>query len=213
MRVLRIQPNDPNDYCCNIYWVVADPGTPNGLNTLVDVGSSRPANLAFMLQRMEEHPKGIGVRAVDQVILTHCHYDHTGGLPGVMEHFSPKVLAFCQEPWVDQNLVNGDWLRIGDKDFRVIHTPGHSEDSICLFCPETKTLFSGDTLYRITDTEGCYPECYATSLERLLSLDAQTVLPGHGEPVTHGIKELITRSIQCVRNSAVPMREGRAKIH
>lgn len=203
MRIVRLQPNDPNDYCCNIYWIVADADRSKGFNTLVDVGSSGSANLAFMLQKMNEHPKGIGVRAVDQVVITHCHYDHTGGLPAVIENFRPKVFAFRQEPAVDQKLADGDWLRLGDKDFRVIHTPGHSEDSICLFCPETKILFTGDTLYRISDTAGCYPACYAPSLERLRSLEAQTILPGHGEPITHGIYDLITKSIQYVRASAI----------
>lgn len=203
MRIMRLHPDDPTDYCCNIYWVVTDSNLARDCNSLVDAGSSHPANLAFMLQKMEEHPKGIGRRAVEQVVITHFHYDHIGGLPAVIEHFHPRVLAFRQEPGVDHQVSDGNWIRLGDKDFKILHTPGHSEDSICLFCPETGVLFSGDTLYRISDTAGSYPECYAHSLERIKSLNIQTIYPGHGDPISQGISAFIDKSIENVRASVI----------
>lgn len=195
MRVLRLHPDDPGDYCCNLYWVVSDSNLSRDFNTLVDVGSSRPANLGYLLQEMDKHPKGIGRRAVEQVVLTHGHYDHVGGLPAIIEHFHPKVFAHRQEEGVDQSLLDGNWLRLGDKDFRVLHTPGHSEDSICLFCPETGALFSGDTLYRISDAEGSYPECYVRSLERIRELKAKVIYPGHGDPIQADIQTFIEETI------------------
>jgi len=205
VKIVRLHPDHPNDYCCNLYWLLADAGQPQGFNSLVDVGSSRPANLDFVVQAMEAHPKGIGRRAVDQVVLTHLHYDHAGGLAAVIERFHPKVFAFRREPGVDHQLLDGNWIRMGDNDYRVLHTPGHSEDSICLHCPETRTLFSGDTLYRISDTAGSYPECYVQSLERLLALDLKVIYPGHGEPITHDIQAFIHTAIQNVRASVSPL--------
>ncbi len=201
MRIVRVHPDDPSDYCCNIYWVVSDSNLARDNNTLVDVGSSRAANVDYLMREMEKHPKGIGRRAVEQVILTHFHYDHVGGLQGIIDNFHPKVFAFRLEDGVDQSIADGTWLRLGDKDFRVLHTPGHSEDSICLFCPETGALFSGDTLYRISDAEGSYPGCYVRSLERLRDLNAKVIYPGHGEPILDGIRAFIDETIENVSAS------------
>ena len=203
MRIVRLHPDAPNDYCCNFYWVISDSNLSRDLNTLVDVGSSRAANLEYLLGEMEKHPKGIGRRAVEQVVLTHFHYDHVGGLQAIVEHFHPRVLAHRKEAGVDQTLLDGNWLRLGDKDFRALHTPGHSEDSICLFCPETRVLFSGDTLYRISDAKGSYPECYMGSLERIRALDPAVIYPGHGEPIREGVRALLEETIENVSASVL----------
>jgi glyoxylase-like metal-dependent hydrolase (beta-lactamase superfamily II) len=201
MRIVRLHPDDSNDYCCNLYWVVSDSNLVRDFNTLVDAGSSRAANMDFLAREMEKHSKGIGRRAVEQVVLTHFHYDHVGGLQALVDLFHPKVFAFRREEGVDLPLLDGSWLRMGDKDFRVLHTPGHSEDSICLFCPETGDLFSGDTLYRISDAEGSYPECYVRSLERIADLKVKVIYPGHGEPIHNGIRGFIDDTIRNVSAS------------
>lgn len=203
MRIVKLHPDNPNDYCCNLYWILGDPRNPHDRNTLVDAGSSHPGNLPALLAAMEALPKGIGREAVEQVIITHWHYDHVGGLPALIERFHPAVFAFQAGPGVQQTLRDGVWLRVGDQDFRVIHTPGHSDDSVCLFSPETRDLFSGDTLYRITDREGQYPECYARSLERLKALGARTIHPGHGEPVREDIDSFIDGILANVHASSL----------
>ncbi len=53
-----------------------------------------PGNLAFFLREMDQVPKGIGKRAVEQVILTHAHFDHTGGLAGLDGLFGPETFAW-----------------------------------------------------------------------------------------------------------------------
>ena len=198
MRIVRLHRDHPDAYACNVYWIT---GGPDRTNTLVDVGSSHPDNLAALLRQMEGHPKGIGRRAVEQVVLTHAHYDHVGGLPAVIDRFNPEVHAYRLEPGVGHALRDGAWLRLGDKDFQVLHTPGHSEDSICLHCPGTGDLFSGDTLYRISDAAGTYPRCYADSLARLKALGAATVHPGHGEPIREGVASFIEEALVQVRRS------------
>lgn len=203
MRIVKFHPDNPSDYSCNVYWIVGDPRDPRDRNTLVDAGSSFPGNLAWMQQEMASYGKGIGRQAVEQVVITHWHYDHVGGLPELIRHFRPAVHAFQPGPGVDRQICDGSWLRLGGQDFRVIHTPGHSDDSICLFCPETRDLFTGDTLYRISDQNGHYPACYLHSLERLRSLGARKVYPGHGEPILEGVDAFIDEVLVNVQASVL----------
>jgi len=203
MRVLRLHPEHPEDYCCNVYWLLGDSNHAGDRNTLVDAGSSRPENLDFFCREMSTLSKGIGKAAVEQVVITHAHYDHIGGLAALAGHFRPSVYGYRVEPGIDHGLYDGQWLHLGDLDFRVLHTPGHSEDSICLYCPVTGELFSGDTLYRITDTGGAYPKCYLESLERIRELEISTIFPGHGEPITQGTRAFINGVLENVRRSSI----------
>jgi hydroxyacylglutathione hydrolase len=92
-------------------------------------------------------------------------------------------------PEADILLVDGD--AIPGSSFRVIHSPGHSRGSICLYDETDSILVSGDTLFRDgygrTDCFDSDPEALGKSLERLFSLPPATrVLPGHGEETTIG---------------------------
>ncbi len=84
-------------------------------------------------------------------------------------------------------------LRIQRSDFRfqIIHTPGHTQGSVCLYFPEERKLFSGDTLFRCgygrTDLPGGNYGQLISSLEQLMTLPPETeVFPGHGESTTIG---------------------------
>lgn len=148
-------------------------------------------------------------------VLMHCPVSHQGLVvdmfhralrPGgflAFDRFHPEVYAYQPGPGIQHRLRDGEWLRIGDKDFRVLHTPGHSEDSICLFCPETRDLFTGDTLYRISDTGGSYPACYVRSLMRLRELRPAVIHPGHGETVRTGVEAFIDEVLANVQASAL----------
>ena len=80
------------------------------------------------------------------MVLTHNHSDHTALLPQLREAFHPKVFAFSPNiAGVDGLLRDGDSIKMGDEDFEVIHTPGHSSDSICLYNRADGVLFVGDS--------------------------------------------------------------------
>ena len=200
MRILPLFRNDPSDYSCVVYWVLGENNTAADRNTLIDTGSAAPGNLAFFLDEMTTRAKGIGKQAVEQVILTHAHFDHTGGLPGLQARFRPDTFAWLPRDGASP-VRDGTALVVGDQAARLIHTPGHSDDSICVFLPETGTLFSGDTLYRISDHHGVDPRTYLESLERLAGLPVRAIVPGHGGPIRTDPVGFIQGCLEQVRQS------------
>jgi glyoxylase-like metal-dependent hydrolase (beta-lactamase superfamily II) len=199
MRIRPLHRDDPSDYSCVSYWVLGENNTAADRNTLIDTGSAAPGNLGFFLEEMASCSKGIGKQAVEQVVLTHGHFDHTGGLPGVQARFHPEV--FANGP--PDPVRDGTALVVGDQEALLLLTPGHSDDSICLFLPETGTLFSGDTLYRISDHLGAYPRAYLRTLERLAGLPVRTIYPGHGQPIRRDAAGFIRACLGNVRQSAL----------
>lgn len=139
---------------------------------------------------------------VRYILLTHGHYDHTGGAAALLEAFPGAALYIHKADFqdVDPSLfplrtqvsgVNfydeGDQIALGGLELQVLHTPGHSEGSVTLRCGEL--LFCGDTLFagscgRTDFPGGSVPKIMA-SLRRLGGLEGDLqVLPGHMETST-----------------------------
>lgn len=145
---------------------------------------------------------------VKYILLTHCHGDHMGGAEELRKKTGAKILIhrFDQEglrnPIInlsshigigdvcleeDARLDDGDILHVGNLQFKVIYTPGHTIGSISLYCEEEKMLFSGDTLFRgswgRTDLPTSSMEQIMDSItNRLLVLPEDTIVyPGHGK--------------------------------
>lgn len=143
---------------------------------------------------------------VKYILLTHCHGDHIGAVKQVKEKYGGKILIhrFDEEglktPAInlsshigigevsieeDARLDDGDILHVGKLEFKVIHTPGHTIGSICLYCEEEKLLFSGDTLFRgswgRTDLPTSSMEQIIDSItNKLMHLPEDTIVyPGH----------------------------------
>ena len=86
---------------------------------------------------------------LDKVIITHSHHDHVENLDRVVEEFGPEVYAF--EP---DNLgveasrfVGGDEIDLCGEVFSIFHTPGHKDDSICLYSDSIGVMFTGDLVF------------------------------------------------------------------
>lgn len=96
---------------------------------------------------------------------------------------------------ITHQLTDGDVIDIGDRRFRVLHLPGHTPGSCCLYERTTGILFSGDVLYDdvlLDELHGSDVEQYIASLTRLRHLDVNVVYPGHGEPFSADrMRELI----------------------
>ena len=182
-------------YTSNVYLILGTWKAIGDVNTLVDVGRD-----PSIVEKIMEISTGVGKRRVDQVVLTHGHYDHAGVLPLIRKTFSPTVCAFSRSlEGVDRVLKDGDMLRLGDREFRVFHTPGHSSDSICLFCGADGILFTGDTPVAIRSTGGAYEALFVKALEGLAREDIRAVYPGHGEPVLNGCNRLLRTTLRSVK--------------
>ncbi len=199
MRVIPLHRDSDSDYSCTCYWVLGDHNTGTDRNTLIDTGSSNLSNLAYFMKEMTILSKGIGKMAVEQVILTHEHFDHAGGLPGLERQFAPKTFSWLPLGKQHMEARDGMHLTVGDQDAIIVHTPGHSDDSICIYLPAVRTLFSGDTIFRITDSQGSYTHAYLESLERLAALDLVAVYPGHGAPILDNVSSFIHA---CIDNAS-----------
>lgn len=156
---------------------------------------------------------------IDLIINTHAHLDHCGGNKffkcEVLIHESDAAEMESGEFYgtyhitgkklpvkVDDVLKEGGKISLGEHNFEVIHTPGHTPGSICLYERDKKILISGDTLFSDgsfgrADLGGNFEELI-NSLERLSKLDLNLLLPGHGSVVENGA-EHATLSLQNAR--------------
>ncbi len=193
MKIKLLNKND-RVYSSNAYLVLGAWSRLEDVNTLIDAG-----NDASILEELEKVYTGVGKNKVDQVILTHNHFDHTGNLAIIKERYNPKVYAFNGDSFVDEKLRDGQKIRIGDQDFEVLHTPGHSSDSICLYCEEGEALFSGDTPLKIMTVGGGYSQEFVAALKRLAGKKIKTVYPGHDQPMKIKVREMIESTLKNVR--------------
>jgi glyoxylase-like metal-dependent hydrolase (beta-lactamase superfamily II) len=197
MRVTLLHGSQQN-YSCNAYLVRGDSNEQEDVNSLVDVGVD-----GSICDEIETLCTGIGKKKVARVVLTHGHFDHAAGLGVIVARYHPEVCAFAPANHVEVLLVDGQVLRLGDREFEVLHTPGHSEDSICLYCARERTLFAGDMPLDVKTTGGSHPGELLASLERIASRDVATIYAGHASPVTSGAPELIRRTIRNIRQAAL----------
>jgi hydroxyacylglutathione hydrolase len=182
----------------NVYILYED-GSDTGIVLDVALGADAIAN------RLRE----LEIRA-DLIINTHGHSDHTvqdeilrratGAKLAIheldayrlaSEDEAAEQLGLEMPPIIpDVQLVDGQEVKIGPRiSMKVIHTPGHTEGSICLYDEKRGQLFSGDTLfakgYGRTDGMGADQDAMVSSLKKLFALPGPTeVYPGHGEFTT-----------------------------
>jgi glyoxylase-like metal-dependent hydrolase (beta-lactamase superfamily II) len=196
MKVTRLEGHH-NVYTCNVYLVTGSWRRIHDINTLIDVGSD-----PSILESIERINVGAGKKKIDQVVLTHSHSDHTAALGLIGQTYSPKVLAFS--PFlkgVNHIVKDGESIRIGDRLFEIIHAPGHTEDSISLYCEEESVLFVGDSPVIIHAAGGTYEEGFVRSLEKLCRRRIETIYFGHGEPLFTDARTLLQRSLRNARAS------------
>ncbi|MGZ4882976.1 MAG: MBL fold metallo-hydrolase [Halobacteriota archaeon] len=163
------------------------------------------------------------------IILTHLHYDHTAALDGLK--LSGKTVVMMHEAdakaigtsasaahffgarapkfRVDTVLTDGAEIDLGDTTLRVIHTPGHTPGSICLYEVQSKSLFSGDTVFPYgsigrTDLPGGSSRDLIRSISRLVTLDVSVLYPGHGEVTANNVNEQIKQSLKLAKAAEGP---------
>lgn len=197
MKVTLFKKN-PNVYSCNVYLIRGNWNAIDDVNTMIDTGTD-----GFFLEELSQLSTGVGKRRVEQVILTHEHFDHSGGLKFVKSEYNPKSYAVSMIQGIDEKAVDGMELKVGDRIAQILYTPGHSNDSICIYVPQEHVLFSGDTALNIKTPGGSYSKEYVEVLERLLNLDIRTVYSGHDEPVTEHVHEMLKMTYNNVISSHI----------
>jgi glyoxylase-like metal-dependent hydrolase (beta-lactamase superfamily II) len=143
------------------------------------------------------------------VLLTHGHFDHIGGLNNlpsgveVLMHASdmewinevntylPMIgMPTMEIPKIDRHIVDGEIIKLGNTEIKVIHTPGHTQGGVCFYTEGS--LFSGDTIFRESvgrcDLPGGDFNQIVDSIEqKIFELPEETVIyPGHGKTTTVG---------------------------
>jgi len=160
-------------------------------------------------EKILQSVKELGLK-IELIVLTHGHPDHVGALKEVKEATSAEIvihaddveilqqqfldflfgLSYPTPPPPDRLLKEGDSIDIGDLNFSVIHTPGHTPGGICLL--GHGVLFSGDTLFnygigRYDLPGGDYNRLMDSLQTKLMALPDDTVVyPGHGPDTTIG---------------------------
>jgi len=184
-------------YTCKVYLVLGTFSQLEDVNTLVDVGQD-----PVVLQSIAKAPTGIGKWPVEQVVLTHDHSDHTALLPLIREKFNPRVLAFSPNVAGPHILLHdGDTVKMGDENFEVIYTPGHSSDSVCLYNRTEGVLFVGDSPVLTASATGTYEQGFLEALGKICARDVRQIYFGHGDPVTERCNERLLESYRMASGS------------
>lgn len=149
----------------------------------------------------------MGINELKYIYLTHCHGDHFGGLLELKNKKGGKVLIHRADSEglykkeisltyyigmddikleADSRVDEGDVIHLGNLEFKVIHTPGHTKGGSCLYCEKEGLLFSGDTLFKgtwgRTDLPtSSFPDIISSITNKLAVLPDDTIVyPGHG---------------------------------
>lgn len=183
-------------------------GSPTNCYVVFDKNSNEIMVIdpAGDVDKIEEMIKILGGN-LKYIYITHCHGDHILGVQELKERCGGKILIHRDDaeglnnaninltPYIikkkieleaDSRVDDKDLIHLGDLEFMVIHTPGHTKGSSSLYCKEKACLFSGDTLFRgtfgRTDVPtGSFDDIKKSIVEKLLVLPDDTICyPGHG---------------------------------
>jgi glyoxylase-like metal-dependent hydrolase (beta-lactamase superfamily II) len=168
------------------YLLVSDDGEA----ILVDAGVGEPRHLASLDRELRAHAAHLS-----HVLVTHAHIDHVAGAPSIAGRHPEAV--FAKYPWPAEDdhvrlnwrpLADGDTILFGNEQVRVLHTPGHSPDHVAFWHEQTRTCLVGDLVIEggsvtVPASRGGDMARYLASLERLLSLRPDSILPAHGPQI------------------------------
>jgi len=205
---------------CNVYVI----GTQKEFY-LVDTGNGLTAQRKIKLLR----ENGFELTHCRGIICTHSHLDHTNGCAAfacpvhiheaeaahiIRDHAGaiyalPAFKRLAEQGGrafnaftIARTLKDGDKITMNGTTWHVLHTPGHTPGSICLY-DNNGTLVSGDTLFMEsigrTDFAGSNTQQMIASLERLKYLHIHTLLPGHEQPVQNNAAHIVANIANWIR--------------
>jgi len=195
LQAMKVHPFQGTGFASNIYYV-----ENGGERLLVDAGWD--ADISHIAKGLDNL---LGGRKLDALVLTHRHIDHVGGAAAVLKKYGCKALTHEKD---SKALEEGDEVTTGAALFGssfkplpvepvnegekiagmdVIHTPGHTIGSFCLYDPDSRALFSGDTVFCEGVGRWDLPtgdlKALVESIRRLSKLEVDGLYPGHGRAV------------------------------
>ena len=179
----------------NFSYIIADENTRGA--AVVDPSFNGDAIIRLLRE------KGFNAK---YVVNTHQHMDHVAGNEDVKSAFGARIVAHkLSKVKKDVSVVDGDVIKLGAVSMKVLHTPGHTPDGICLLVDGK--LLTGDTLFvgecGRTDLPGSSVEDMYNSLFRLMKLDDEIeVYPGHD----YGLRPYSTIGIERKTNYTLEKR-------
>ena len=178
-------------------YVICDEKTKEAM--VIDPGGE-PEKIAEVLDILDANLK--------YIFITHCHADHIGGVAELKRLKGGKILISrpdseglyneeinlayyinMEKPDLeaDSRVDDEDLIHIGDIEFKVLATPGHTKGGLCLYSEKEKLVFTGDTMFsgawgRTDLPTGSFVEIIDSITERLMTLPDDTIVyPGHGK--------------------------------
>lgn len=203
MILKQIRVDTIKDIVTNCY-IIMD----NNEAMVVDPGGE-PEKIIDMFDSLKVVPK--------YILLTHCHADHIGGVQTIKNKYNSKVLISridsdgindpirnlapfvgtkLDDIEVDSRVDDEDLIHVGNLEFKIITTPGHTSGGICVYCKSENLIFSGDTLFagaigRTDLPTSSYNDIINSIKNKLFILPDETmVYPGHGRPTTIGEEKI-----------------------
>jgi len=161
---------------------------------LVDTGQGKPEYLPVLERALAR----AGAEGLQEIVLTHAHVDHIGGLADVQSRFGPLRVSKLVLPGASAAgvtaIADGHRIETDGATLRAIFTPGHAPDHLCFALEQEPALFSGDNVLGVGTTviplEGGDLQLYLDSLERLLSEPPGRIYPAHGPCIADGRAKL-----------------------
>lgn len=172
-------------------------------------------------QAMAEFAERTAPPGVRYVILTHYHADHTYGAylypqADVLAHERCRELLIevgiptLEEVQVDEPALEGVTLRLpeitfedgelglqlGERVLRILHTPGHTEDSTMVYVEDDHTLFAADTIMPVPSIVDGDIDAFRASLKKVHELPVENIVQGHGEVILRGeVQDVVQTSL------------------
>ena len=185
---------------------------------LLDTGEGRPDYLPILEDAMTES----GCRGIQEIVLTHGHPDHIGGVESILNRFGNCRVTKMRQPEFDapydfeiHEIGDGDTVETEGATLRALHTPGHAPDHICFLLEEEQSVFTGDNVLGVGTTiipaESGDLGDYMRSLQRLIALQPEQLFPAHGPLIENGrdkIQQYIDHRMDREQQILATMRDG-----
>jgi len=208
--------------------VFTGPGTNTYLvgtgreRVLLDTGQGVPAYLPVLEQALAR----AGDVRIGEIVVTHGHPDHLGGVRAIRERFG--ALRVSKRPWpgIDDAMGcevtpidEGSVIAVEGATLRAVFAPGHAEDHLCFVLEEERAIFSGDNVLGVGTTvipgRGGDLAQYMRSLERLLDEAPGAIYPAHGPRIADGmgkLREYLEHRLEREREILAAVGDGLSRI-